>query len=315
MTSSNDRTTPAPGRRRRRLSRHPAAQRVIAGLVRGAVAAVRAAGPDRSAAMAGRIGRLVAPLVPENRLALANLAAAFPEKSEAERRRILAGVWDNLARTMTEFVHLRDLVVAPDGQRLSDRVEVVGAEHFEALRDDGRPGIIFTAHLGNWELLAVAAEMAKLPVIALMRPPANIFVRADLSEWRGGAMGRLVASRRGAALEVAAALSRGAHLGMVADQRFPAGPQVPFFGQPAASNPIVAKLARHFECPVHGARVIRLPGGRYRLELTPPLDLPRDPDGDIDVPAATALIQSVIEGWVREHPEQWLWLHDRWRLE
>ena len=75
-----------------------------------------------------------------------------------------------------------------------------------------------------------------------------------------------------------------------------------------------ATLARQYECPVHGVRAIRLPGNRLHVELTPPIDLPRDADGLIDVIAATQKINDIVEGWVREHPEQWLWLHDRWRM-
>ena len=79
------------------------------------------------------------------------------------------------------------------------------------------------------------------------------------------------------------------------------------------ANPVMAKFARRFECPVHGVRVIRLPGHRFRLELTPALDLPRDAAGDIDVEGAVRAMNAVVEGWVREHPGQWLWMHRRWR--
>jgi KDO2-lipid IV(A) lauroyltransferase len=79
------------------------------------------------------------------------------------------------------------------------------------------------------------------------------------------------------------------------------------------TNPVLAKFARRFDCPVHGVRVIRLPGHRFRLELTPPLDLPRDAEGLVDVEGATAMMTATIAGWVREHPGQWLWMHRRWR--
>ena len=132
---------------------------------------------------------------------------------------------------------------------------------------------------------------------------------------REALMGTLIPNSRGASFEIAAAMERGEHLGMLVDQRLASGPRVPFFGRPAATNPLAAKFARQFDCPVHGARAIRLPDGRLHLELTPPVEMPRDADGRIDVAAATARITEVVEGWVREHPEQWFWLHDRWRLD
>ncbi len=305
---------PAGRREKVRFSRRPWVQRAMARLVRFTVWAVRKGGPERSPAVASWIARRVAPLVPETRLARENLRLAFPEKTAAERKEILAGVWDNLARTTVEFVHLRARTMDATGRKRTARVEMIGEEHFFALRDDDKPGILFTAHLGNWELLALAAEMAGLPMVSLTRPPRNRYAAAELAKWRKES-GRLVVSAPGAALELAVAMEQGAHLGMLVDQRFPIGPVVPFLGRPAASNPIIAKLARRFDCPVHGARCIRRPGGNFLIELTPPLDLPRDAVGDIDVNAATAMIQGTVEGWVREYPGQWLWLHDRWRLE
>jgi KDO2-lipid IV(A) lauroyltransferase len=108
-------------------------------------------------------------------------------------------------------------------------------------------------------------------------------------------------------------LERGGHLGMLIDQHFTRGVTVDFIGRPALVNPILGKFARRFDCPVHGVRVIRLPNHRFRLQLTPALDLPRDPDGQINVQAAMQAMTSVVEGWVRDHPEQWLWMHRRWR--
>jgi KDO2-lipid IV(A) lauroyltransferase len=80
------------------------------------------------------------------------------------------------------------------------------------------------------------------------------------------------------------------------------------------ANQILGKFARQYDCPVHGVRVIRLPHNRFRLELTPALDLPRDPDGQINVKGAMQAMTDVVAGWVREHPEQWLWMHRRWRV-
>jgi KDO2-lipid IV(A) lauroyltransferase len=101
---------------------------------------------------------------------------------------------------------------------------------------------------------------------------------------------------------------------MLIDQHFTRGVRVDFFGRPALVNPILGKFARRFDCPVHGVRVVRLPGHRFRLELTPPLDLPRDPDGQVNVQGAMQAMTAVVESWVREHPEQWLWMHRRWRV-
>jgi KDO2-lipid IV(A) lauroyltransferase len=308
----------SPARKRKplgqRMLRSRAGRWATAKVFRGVVGLMQRLGPERSAALASGVLRTVGPLFPEHRLAARNIARAFPGIAKAEQKRILSGVWDNLARVGAEYIHLdaiagREPVLDGEGD-----LTIRGAEHFFALRDDGKPGIIFAAHLANWELLAVAAARYGLPVTAIFRPPANLMIGEDILRRRRAMMGGLVANARGATFELMAALERGEHLGILVDQaKAHGGLAVPFFGRPAPTNPLVARLARAVDCPVHGARTVRLPGGRFVIEVTPPLDLPRDAEGRIDVYGATAMIASVVEGWVREHPEQWLWLHDRWR--
>lgn len=284
------------------------------GLIRGLFAFLRLLGPDRAGDLGGWLMRTVSPLVPVNRVALANIRAAFPGMPEAEVRRIARAAWDNLGRTAAEYAHLDQLFDYdyhnPDAP---SRVEVVGIEHFIALKDDDRPGLIFSAHLANWELPAICAATYELETTAVFRAPNDPAIASVVHEIRSGAMGGLAAAKQGAAFAMQGVLEKGGHLGMLIDQHFTRGVLVPFMGRPALTNPILGKFARRFECPVHGVRVIRLPGRRFRIELTPPLDLPRDAGGEIDVQGAMAMMSAVVESWVRENPEQWLWMHRRWR--
>lgn len=275
---------------------------------------LRLLGPERSSDLGGWILRRVGPFLPVHQTAIANLRAAFPEKPPEELARIAAGAWENLGRTAAEYAHLKTLFdYDHDHPERGSRVEVDGIDHFTALRDDGRPGIIFSTHLANWELPAICAATYGLDATAVFRPPNNPAIARIVHEIRSGSMGGLAASRQGAAFAMQGVLDRGGHLGMLVDQHFTRGVAVPFFGQPALTNPILGKFARRFDCPVHGVRVIRLPGHRFRLELTPALALPRGADGEIDVEGAMAMMTEIVEGWVREYPEQWLWMHRRWR--
>lgn len=275
---------------------------------------LRLLGPERASDAGGWLTRIIGPLLPVHRVGIANLTAAYPEKTADEIRAIARGAWENLGRTAAEYAHLGVLfdwdAENPDGP---SRTEVVGIEHFEALRDDGKPGIIFSAHLANWELPAICAATYGLAVTAVFRAPNNPAVNSIVHAIRAGTMGGLEAARPGAAFAMKDALEQGGHLGMLIDQHFTRGVPVPFFGTPAMTNPIMAKFAAAFECPVHGVRVVRMPGYRFRLELTPPLVLPRNNDGSVDIQGAMAAMTAVVEGWVREHPEQWLWMHRRWR--
>lgn len=303
-----------PQSKSRKLFDTPTGQRTVAWLMHVLFEACRLTGRRFSSRFQADFAREVGPFFREHRIALENLALAFPEKPAEERAQILSNVWANLARTMNDYAFLRELVAAfdparPDGGLLEHH----GIEHVFALRDSGRPGIIFGAHVGNWELAAAVGRTLGIPITALYRPPANPHIAEEI-ERRRAFVDRLVVSGRGAALQVAAALQSGRHIGVIIDQRLQEGVPIPFFGRPAMSNPIVGILARLFDCPVHSARTIRLPGGRFRLEFSPPLDLPRDKKGRVDADAANRMVHGIVEDWVREYPDQWLWLHDRWKM-
>jgi Kdo2-lipid IVA lauroyltransferase/acyltransferase len=283
------------------------------GVVRGVFALARALGPDRSSAVGGAIARRLGPLLPQHRIGLENLRAAFPDKSEAEIRAILAGAWKNIGRLGAEYPHLGQLFDYDHYSGEIGRIEVDGIEHFIALAEDGKPALIFSAHLANWELPPICAARYGLDATVVFRPPNEPAAAHVLHEIRSQTMGGLEAARQGAAFAMRGVLERGGHLGMLIDQHFTRGVTVDFLGRPAFTNPIMGKFARAFDCPVHGVRVIRLPAGRFRLQLTPALDLPRDAEGLVDVQGAMQAMTRVVEEWVREHPEQWLWMHRRWR--
>ncbi|BBK29902.1 KDO2-lipid IV(A) lauroyltransferase [Stella humosa] len=289
---------------------------VGAGLVTLFFLAARVIPYDWMAAFGGGFARLIGPHLRPSRTARANLELAFPEKSPAEREAILRGAWDNLGRTAVEYPYIGRLWdYDPERPDATGRIEVVGQEHFLSLRDDGRPGIVFAAHLANWELLAVAAARHGLEIAVLYREPNNPAIARIIRRIRGQNMGRLIPTDLRGGLALVGVLKGGGHVGMLVDQHFSRGPLGRFFGHPVRTAPAAAKFARAFDCPIHGARVMRLEGGRFRLEITPPLVLPPPSDNPAaDEAALTQTITGIIEGWVRDRPQDWLWMHRRWRV-
>lgn len=291
------------------------ADRLFGLLVRAVFALLRLLGPDSGPKIGAAIARTLGPLTSANRIGRDNIAGAFPDKSDAERAAILREAWDNLGRVACEYVHMDRIwdfdAAHPDSGRITATPETVAL--YERLRDDGKPAIVFSAHLANWELPAIAAARHGIESAVLYRTPNSPAVAKEILRLRQDSMGTLVAAGMSAPFKLARALERGQHIGMLVDQRFGRGPRVDFLGRPAQANPLLAQLARRFDCPVHGARAIRLPDGRFRLDLTEEIPLPRDAEGLIDVAAATQAMNDVIAGWVREHPGQWLWMHRRWR--
>jgi KDO2-lipid IV(A) lauroyltransferase len=301
---------------RRRSPFRPVLHAIEAGVLHAVFVVARAIPVGAASGVGGWIARTVGPLLPVSHTGRRNLRRAFPEKSDAEIEAILKGVWDNLGRTVAEYPHLQRLWDYDHERPGSGRIEVTGVEQFVALRDDGKPAIIFSAHLGNWELLPMAAARHDLPLSVVFRPPNNPHAAELVRRIRAEAHGReggLLPSGVEGALAAVEVLERAEHLGMLVDQRFRRGVLVPFFGRPAQTGTVLAKLARRFDCPVHAARVERLGGARFRVSLTPPLDIPRTEDAEADIAETMRRVTAVIEGWVREHPDQWLWLHRRWK--
>lgn len=287
-------------------------QWMVAQLVFVSLKILRLVPMDTSARFFERFARWLGPKLKRHQVAMNNLAIAFPEKSIGEREQIAIDSWANMARGIIEYSYLDEIFDLDEDNLNAGRIEVKNAEQFHKLRDDGLPGIVFTGHTGNFELLPMAAARFGLELQSMFRAPNNKYVAAKIAKARNQVTENLVPSGAGASFQLMSALDRGTHVGVLVDQKFRRGINIPFFGKDAPTNTLLAKLARRYDCPVHGARSIRLPDGRFRLEVTEELVLPRDQDGDIDIRGATEMVTAVVEDWVREYPEQWLWIHRRW---
>jgi Kdo2-lipid IVA lauroyltransferase/acyltransferase len=293
----------------------PIGEAAVGALTIGLLRTTRYFDPIKTANLFGRITRLIGSLTREQRIARANLTAAFPEKPPEEIEAIVAGVWDNLGRLGAEFAHLDHIWEHDPAFPEKSRIEILPRTHelFAQLRLDGKPALIFAGHLGNWELPAVAALAHGLDAAILFRRPNSASANRVIEELRAVKMGTLIPAGRDAPLKMAEALRNGQHVAILVDQYFTNGVDVTFFGRKTKANPTLARLLRQIECPVHGVRIVRLPGHRFRAELSEEVTPVRDASGLIDVQGTMQTITSVIEGWIREYPDQWLWLHRRWR--
>jgi Kdo2-lipid IVA lauroyltransferase/acyltransferase len=271
--------------------------------------------PFKTADFFGRASQFIGRRLREDRIGRENLKAAFPEKSPEEIETILAGVWDNLGRIGAEFAHLDHIWDYDRDHPENSRIELPKRtiELFDQIRDDGKPALIFASHLGNWELPALAAVAHGLDCAILFRRPNIESADRAIEKIRAIKMGTLIPAGRDAPLRLAQALQQGQHVAMLVDQYLTNGVEVTFFGRKTKANPMLARLRRQVDCPIHGTRIIRLPNNRFRGELTEEIPPVRDANGEIDIQGTMQAVTNVIEGWVREYPEQWLWLHRRWR--
>jgi KDO2-lipid IV(A) lauroyltransferase len=253
-------------------------------------------------------------LIPHLRImGLSNLTIAFPEKSNAERLMILRQSWGNLGRVVTEYFYMDRLWDYDPSALQRQRIEISGIENYKQLAQSVRGSIIVSAHLANWELPMLAAYHHELAATALYKKPHNRWITRIVLSFRRKSMGQLIEAGPAALSRLSQSLANGIHVGMLVDQYHIRGVKVHFFGRQTKAGAIFAHLARLYDCPVHMVRVIRLPENRFRVELGEALNLPRAEDGQIDIHGSVQLVTNIIEGWIREYPEQWLWMHRRWR--
>ncbi|BCG94058.1 lipid A biosynthesis lauroyl acyltransferase [Mesorhizobium sp. 131-2-1] len=287
---------------------------LVARLAMAMISLLRRLPPDRALNFADRVARRIGPRVGRHRVAVNNLRLAYPEKSDAEIEAIALDMWGNMARLAAEYIFLDALFDYDPKATKPGRVEVRGVEHFVEIAGEKKPHILFTGHLGNFELLPVAAATFGMSITALFRPPNNPYLADYIHSTRRSTMGGLLPSSTGASFALAAILENGGNIGVLVDQKFSSGLETNFFGRPCQSNPVVGMLARHYDCDVYPARCVRLPGNRFRLDIEDKLTLPRTEGGSVDVHATTQLLADVVERWVREDPGQWMWFHKRWEM-
>ena len=251
----------------------------------------------------------------EHRLGQANLAAAFPDKSPAEIDQILAGVWTIFGRVAAEFAQIERLTSNKPGRPDDDIIaEPAVVERLYRFRRDTKAALIFAAHLANWELPALIAARYGVEAAVLYRRPNIRAVSDAVVKIRASAMGTLIPTGLDAPVRLLRELQAGRPVAMLVDQHYVKGVDVTFFGRPCKANPLMAQLARHVECPIHGVRIVRQQDpNQFLMELTDRIAPARDAEGRIDIAGTMQVITTVVEGWVREHPEQWLWVHRRWR--
>ena len=240
-----------------------------------------------------------------------NLKLAFGDISDRDRRRLLRGCFENLGRLLAVFSHFTKSTPAP----LESLIETEGLEHLVAAKQRGRGVILFTGHVGAWELTSFGLSMFGHPLSFLVRRIDNPKVEELIDRGRTH-LGNRTIDKRSAAREMVQILRRGDVLGILVDLNTldREGIFVDFFGVPASTTFLVAKLALRT-----GADVLPVfaPWDRQRkrfvLKIDEPLRVERSNDEAEDVRQLTQLLTGVVETYVRRYPDQWLWIHRRWK--
>lgn len=283
----------------------------IGSLFAGAlIGLVRALSAHARQSLARGLGRLAFALRIRRRVTLENLRHAFPEKSEAERIDIARGAYCNMALAAFESLTSDQLSDAEVQRALTtdDRWPALEA----AIRRGGV--LVASAHFGSWELFAEVMARRGIRFSAVVRPLAGAFNERIVRSRIAAGVGLIL--QRGALKQMISTIRRGETVVQLIDQVLPArhGVFVPFFGRLASTTPALSVAALRTGAPVYLTLAAREAAG-LRMFIEGPFALPQTGDREADLKAHVAQLTAVIEHYVRRYPDQWLWLHRRWKVQ
>jgi KDO2-lipid IV(A) lauroyltransferase len=275
-------------------------------------AAARWMGPPRAREAGIWLGRAAYWLAPAlRRRALDNLEQADGlTASSRDRRRIARASFEHLASGALEAAAVLSALERLDDERY---VAFEAIENWERAHARGRGTIVVLAHLGNWEIAGLAAARRGYPLVSVAQPMKNPYVERFMARARR-TTGQRIVSKRGALRGLVDALRRREVVILLCDQRWRHGIAVPFFGRPAATVTTPALLSLRFGAPIVPLEVYRAPRPPiHRVRCGEPLDPECYRHAPDPVRAMTEEITRRIEDAIRRHPEQWMWMHNRWR--
>jgi len=279
-------------------------------LLKAMLAFCRVLGLDRSSALGGWLGRNLGPKLGITRRARGNIRRAMPELSTEEVERIVIGMWDNLGRTAFEYAHL-DKFSQPEER---SRIEVVGVEALLAYAATGKGGILISGHFANWELMPLAMRLEGLDGGGVYRAANNPYVNDWMVTMRRELIvpEQIAKGPKGARLLIQAIRDK-RFVAMLIDQRLTEGIEAKLFGLPAMTTPTPAVLALRYKAALVPASIVRTKGAHFRVTVHEPVAIDDNAEPTGEILRVTQLLNDFLEARIREHPEGWFWLHNRWK--
>ncbi|MDO8421924.1 MAG: lysophospholipid acyltransferase family protein [Parvibaculum sp.] len=273
------------------------------------LALIRLPGLDRASAIGGFLGRTFGPKLGITRRARRRIMRAMPELGEVEVERIVTAMWDNLGRVSFEYAYI-DTFRREDQRH---RIEVVGMEVLRAHAASGEGGLLLSGHFGNFELLPVAMNREGFTGGEVYRPANNPYVNDWMLDMRGAKTGSVqIPKGRKGTRDLLTILRDHGFVAMLFDQKMNEGIEVKLFGIPSMTTPAPAGLAIRLGTVMFPACIERLEGAHFRVTLYPPIKANPDAEAVGETIRLTQVLNDFLEARIREKPENWIWLHNRW---
>jgi KDO2-lipid IV(A) lauroyltransferase len=257
----------------------------------------------------GIIGRFVGKFTKPNKIAYENIRMAMPKTSSKDVKKIVSGVWNNLGRIIGEFANVEYLRKGNLDKYI--KLSPESKKNLSDMKKNKVGKIIFSAHYGNWEMGLQVFKANGLKVKTVYRRLNNIYIDELINDMRGVQM---IPKGKKGARSIIRELRNGTNVVILVDQKMNDGIEVPFFGLPAMTAPAIARLALAMNVPVIPVRVIRKGDScEFEFEIAEEMKIKKTKNKHKDELKIMTKINETIEKWIRQYPEQWFWVHNRWK--
>jgi Kdo2-lipid IVA lauroyltransferase/acyltransferase len=273
-------------------------------------APMKALGPDKASDFGGWLVKKIGPHLSQQKTMRRNLRLAFPDWSDAQIEETALAAWESVGRTAGEMPHLPAIDPYTGG-----RVEIIGLDVLDRIRDSGKGAVFISGHFANWEIMPAAITQRIPNAVMTYRALNNPHIDKRIADLRA-AYGTQVNAPKGIGTrELMRALSRGAPVALMNDQKFNEGIPVVFFGHEAMTAPGPTRMALKYKVPIAPVSTVRTGPARFRITFHEPF-VPEDTGHpEADIRRSVERISAFIEAQVRAHPGQWFWQHRRWPKE
>ncbi|MBL6665012.1 MAG: lysophospholipid acyltransferase family protein [Rickettsiales bacterium] len=259
--------------------------------------------------IASKISKFVGKKISVNQLARDNMKKAIPTLTKEELDQNIDNMWDNLGRIVGEYGHVSKF----SGEELMKYCEMdkETEKNFKAMSESDSGGILFSGHLGNWEVGPKVFMANGLDVSTVYRPLNNPLVE----KLTGGLRGlQMIGKSAKGSRKIVEAIRKGGYVAIMADQKVSEGEAVKFFHDDAVTTTSIARIILKYDVPLIPVRCIRVGNQpKFKLEVKKPVDFTKSGDIDLDVVNLTLMINQQLEEWIKEYPSQWFWVHNRWK--
>ena len=266
----------------------------------------RTIGRNRSSNFGGWLARKIGPCLSSHQTALENIKMALPNLSEKDRSVVLGQMWENLGRNAAEIPFVSNFEISDTD------VVMVGQEHLDSFMQSGRAALFVSGHYGPWEAMALAGKYCEVDMTVVYRAANNPMVDAYFQKERQDVGFNFVPKGKSGARAIIRALHSNEPVALLNDQKQNSGVPIPFFGRDAMTATAVADFACRLNLPVYPLRTERREDGRIQITIYPPLFAPSGGHTKENVVSFLTTINEVYESWIRERPDHWFWVHNRW---